>query len=116
MRESLEKKISIYNEAENYALKKSVLTIEDHKTLDAVLNYLDNVCLAVKNNVVDETIIFDCISGILAGYHRWAKPYITENRARDPRLWIEMDPYVKSWKLREDAITQGMVIPGKNPL
>lgn len=116
LRAKLEHKINIYDEAEDYNKKKSELDDRDHKILNSILNFLDNVCLAIKNNVVTEEIIFDCLAGILIAYSRWAKPYIQTKRAINPRVWIEIDPYVKDWEKKKKEILDGMVKEGKRKL
>lgn len=117
LRAKLEHKINIYDETENYNEKKAELDEADHKVLDSILNYLDNVCLAVKDHVVSEDIIFDCLAGILLGYKRWAKPYIQSMRAQNPRVWIELDNHkVRTWPEKREQIISGLVQEGERKL
>jgi len=112
LRRHLEHKINIYDEKQTYEDKKNELNDADHKNLNAILNYLENVCLAVKNNVVTESIIFDCLAEILIAYRRWASPYVCKIRAYHPRAWIEIDPFVKEWSEQRDKIVSKIVRKG----
>lgn len=115
-RNRLENKINIYNENETYANKQNALSPEDLLALEAILNYFDNVCAATKNGTLDEDIVFGCLAAIIVAYARWAAPYIKENRKIDPRFWIDIDPYVESWKKRQADIEKRLLVPGKRKL
>ncbi len=110
LREKMEHKIDIYEENEDYNSRKDDLNEEDYWTLDCILNFLDNVCLAIKNNVVTERIVFDCLAGVLISYRRWADSYICVNRVESPRRWIEMDPIVVKWKKDREKIISKLPI------
>lgn len=116
IRDHLEQKIDIYDEAQTYDTLSSELDKQDHIFLDAALNFFDNLCLAIKNNVVDESIVYDSISNILVAYARWASPWIKQNRAICPLMWIEMDPYVEKWKQRDKETATRMIRPGASKL
>jgi len=97
LRDRLESKVDIYDSASNYDSEKENLNKQDHMALDSVLNALDNVGLAIRHNILDERMCYDCLSGIVAGYWRWANPYISQNKQIDIRLWDELDPLVARW-------------------
>ena len=98
LRDRLEQKIDVYNPDQTYASVKDTLDKEDHVYLDATLNFFENVCLAIKNNVINEDIIFQSLSAVMIAYMRWAEPYITHNRETIHfGLWQEIDPFVDDW-------------------
>ncbi|MCR4320581.1 MAG: DUF4760 domain-containing protein [Candidatus Brocadiaceae bacterium] len=116
LRNNLEKKIDIYDQAQTYATSKGSLDKEDHRALEAILNYLDNLCLAIKNNVVDKEIAFNCLAAILLAYQRWASPYIQECRKGNPLFWIEIDQLVNEWAKRIEEMTAPKVSPRRPKL
>jgi len=105
LRNLLEQKIDIYNDSQTYRSVQVQLTAADHIVLDAILNFLENVCLAVKNNVISESIVYDSLGNILIAYMRWANPYITDKRESiSEQLWLEIDPYLDKWgRWNEDS-------------
>ena len=107
---------NVYDPKSTSATIDPGLTPEEYRCLDATLNYLENMCLAVKNNVVDEDIAFGCLGSILVSYWRWADPYVTECRKTDSLFWIEIDPYAKTWGLRAQAMRNPVVEEGKDKL
>lgn len=101
LRREVEGKINIYDLTQTYSTVKTDLDATDHHNLEAVLNFLENVCLAIKNNVVEEMIVYDSLSDILVAYMRWAAPYIRQNRQDiSEELWQEINPYAKRWAIR----------------
>jgi hypothetical protein len=101
LRRRTEAGIDIYDADQNSATVQ--LSEERKQDLDAVLNFLENVCLSMKNNVVDEEIVYKTLSDILLAYARWAAPYITESRQISPDFWKEIDLYVVRWTRRVEA-------------
>ena len=97
LRDRLEAKVDIYNPQSDYESKKGDLDKEDDMALDGILNALDNVGLAVRHKVLNERMAYECLSGIVAAYWRWARPYINQNKQIDIRLWDELDPLVARW-------------------
>src|SRR3989338_6689152 len=104
LRKTLENRISIYDESQTYATKSGIMSAEDKMTLNAILNYLEVLCLCIKNHVIDEDIAFDSLHGLLFAYLRWAGPYIKDKRNIDKRMWIEIDPVAEKWKKRRAGI------------
>lgn len=79
------------------------LTRTEQLQLDAILNFHENVCLAIKNGVVDEEIVYRALSDIVIAYYRWAGPYIKDCRANEgSEFWIETDPYELRWRGRAE--------------
>jgi len=98
IRRQLESGIDIYDEKKTCADVQ--LSDAQKVQLDAALNFLENICLSIKNNVVDEDIMFDAVAEILVGYHRWARPYITHWRKVSDDFWSEIDPFEERWRVR----------------
>lgn len=116
MRRSLEEKVDIYDDTQTWATVKDKLTRQDMQTLDAILNYLEVMCLCVKNNVIDNDITFDAMDGIMFAYLRWAGPYIKVNRAIDAKMWTEIDGIATKWREKRAEIEQRAQTPGKRKL
>jgi len=116
LRRHLESKIDIYDDAQTYATVKSQLDSESHVVLDAVLNVLENVCVAIKDGVADESLIYNSFSGILIAYWRWAGPYVKQERAKSPLLWCEITPFVGKWAQKDRERMDAIVGPRKPPL
>ena len=116
LRDRLEQKIDIYDPGQTYTTVKDKLDAEDHIFLDAALNFFENVCLAIKDNVLDEDILYESFGGILCAYTRWASPYIHAQRSISPTLWIEFDPFIERWATRDKQAVARLVEPGKSKL
>lgn len=100
LRREVERKINIYDLSQTHSTIKAQLDAADQLNIDAALNFLENVCLAIKNNVVDEMIVYDSLGDILVAYVRWAAPYIKQNRQDiSEELWREIDPWAKKWAM-----------------
>lgn len=104
LRRRTEAGIDIYDRTQNSATVQ--LSDERKQDLDAVLNFLENVCLSMKNEVVDEEIVYKTLSDILLAYARWAKPYVTECRQISADFWREIDLYVEKWTRRVEEERQ----------
>lgn len=93
---------NIYDQ--NQTFTTQALSEEKLLQLDAALNFLENVCLSIKNNVVDEGIVYDALGEILVAYFRWARPYINDCRSRwSDDFWSEIDPYEDRWRQKAVA-------------
>jgi hypothetical protein len=79
------------------------LTRPEQLQLDAILNFHENVCLAIKNRVVDEEIVYRALSDMMVAHFRWAGPYIEDCRTKkSSEFWIEIDPYELRWRVRAE--------------
>jgi len=117
IRRTLEKKIDPYDKSQDYEKKAQELTTDDIQLLGDLLNYLEQMCLAIKHGIIDDDIAFDCASGLLVAYWRWAKPYIDSERVYSPRMWIEIQDRAGIWAEREAKdISSRLVKPGKPAL
>jgi hypothetical protein len=114
IRRDLEKKIDPYDASETYSTKKAELTPEDKNSLKDILNYLEEMCAGIKHDIIDDAIAYDCCSGILRNYARWAKPFIQERRALHSLIWIEIEDRAKKWDDRYESLS--LIRPGKKPL
>jgi hypothetical protein len=117
LRNKLEDRIKIHDTNTTYTTDKGKLNDADTLVLESILNYLENVCLAVKNHVVDEDIAYECLVAILVSYRRWADPYIRSVRGIEALFYIDIDSVAERWdKRKEDAEAQmraQAVAPGK---
>lgn len=105
LRAQLELKINIYDPDETYSAVEGNLGDEDRRLLDTILNFFENVCIAIKNHVVEEKIVFDSLSSVMLAYWRWADPYIKDNRANiNDRLWQEIDVFMPRWQERWEEL------------
>lgn len=116
LRLQMDRKIDIYDSKQTYSTIAEQLDVADHQALDGVLNFIENLCTAVKNGVVDEDLIYSAYGGIVLAYWRWAEPYIQKEREKHPLLWIEIVPYVESWRIRTTKRLHSSIEPRKLPL
>lgn len=101
LRRKFEDGIDIYDP--NQTSASQALSAEKKLQLDAALNFLENLCLSIKNNVVDEEIVYGALGEILVAYWRWAQPYIRECRRTSDDFWSEIDPYEALWRGKAEA-------------
>jgi hypothetical protein len=68
-----------------------------------LMNYLEVVCVGMKNHVLDEDICYDNAVFLITRFWKWAEPLIDARRkpSGDDLLWIEVQNYAKSWLSRE---------------
>ena len=104
LRRAFEDGVDIYDPAHTSATQP--LSPAKKLQLDAALNFLENVCLSIKNNVVDEEIVYGALSDVLVAYWRWSQPYIRECRQISADFWLEIEPYERAWRERSDAAAQ----------
>lgn len=116
IRAKLETKIAIHDTAQTYTTEKSKLSQDDHILLDGALNYLENICLTIKNGVADEAIIYESLAAVMISYHRWALPYIRQCRSLHECIWVEIDPYTDKWSKQLAERTKRMVGDGRRGL
>ena len=81
-----------------------------------MLNVLENACVAIKDGVADESLIYNSFSGIVIAYWRWAGPYVKQEMAKSPLLWCEITPFVGRWMKKDQERIGAIVQPGKPPL
>ena len=116
LRRKIENKVKIYDAQQTSATLAPPLSREAMLELDAALNFLENVCLSIKNNVVDEEIVYNALSDILVGYWRWAKPYIDEcRRTMSDDFWREIDPYERQWRDRSEQSQRDAIASRRLP-
>lgn len=116
IRHELEKKINPYDKSQTYDTMKDKLTPEDIQLLRDLLNYLEQMCLAIKHGIIDEDIAFDCAENLIPAYWRWAEPFIKTWRIHSPRVWIEIENQVNLWKKQEEKLITKIITPGKGHL
>lgn len=117
LRHRFESKVDIYDNDRTIDDFAPYLSSEDYMMLDSILNFMDALCLASKNHVMDAEMIYSSMAGLVCTYRRWAEPYILRERARiSPLLWIEIDPFAREWGKRIQETTDKLIDPGKSPL
>lgn len=64
-----------------------------------ILGRLESMCVAMKDNIVDEKVCKDLLRGIVIMYFRFFRQYIDEIRAirSNPRIYICLEAYAKKW-------------------
>lgn len=98
LRKILSTKTNIYDRNQTYTSVATNLDVEVKRSLDEILNILEYICLGIKHNVLHERILYDSLSVMIIEFHRWATPYIEENRRNiDTLLWSELETYAKRW-------------------
>jgi hypothetical protein len=116
IRRKLEEKIDPYDLNQTYATKKGDLSTEDTLLLRELLNYLEELCLAIKHGIIDEDIAYESVPVLLCTYWRWAEAYVHAERRHSPLIWIEVENVVKRWKQRMEKDRCNLVKPGKGRL
>jgi Domain of unknown function (DUF4760) len=101
---------------ENYESKTADLPPEQIKELNfilgRVLNMLEVVSINIKNNVVDEDIIYDYLGVILIEYRRWSEPFIMEISNGDARYLGSLKQYAEKWSIRFEKEQRQMAESG----
>lgn len=83
------------------------------------MNYLEILCVGMKNNVLDEDICYDYAKLPVTRFWLWAKPLIEVRRkaSGDDTEWIEVENYAKRWLKREEEEREQHIeqlrVPGK---
>ena len=116
LRRQLEGKIDVYDDRQTYLDLKERLDKEDHVVLDHILNVLENSCVAIKDGVADEDLIYNSFSGILLAYWRWAEPYVKQERAKSSLFWCEIIPFCERWSSRDQGRLSALIEPAKSKL
>lgn len=86
-----------------------------------LLNYLEVLCVGMKNNVLDENICYDYAKHPVTRFWIWAEPFVKARREAtgDETLWIEVENFSKSWLEREERERSQhrarLRVPGKRP-
>lgn len=86
-----------------------------------LLNYLEVLCVGMKNNVLDESICYDYSKRPVTRLWLWAEPLIKARRQAvdDASLWIEVENYSKRWLKRDERERELHIerlrVPGKRP-
>jgi hypothetical protein len=94
--------------SQTYADIAAALTEENRRVLlyntTQLLNYLEVLCIGMKNHVLDEDICYDNVLFIITRYWRWAKPLVEETRKANgtQTIWIEVENYARRWSEREE--------------
>lgn len=113
LRRNIELKIDPYDVGQSYTTKKAELTAADEQTLTDLLNYLEQVCVAIKHGILDEDISFEMLQPMVGAYWRWAEPYVLSQRIYSPRIWLEIQEAESQWREREKKTRDGLRLPRK---
>lgn len=113
LRRQFEIGIDIYDPNQTSATQ--ALSPEKKLQLDTALNFLENVCLSIKNNVVDEEIVYAALSDILVAYWRWSQPYVRECRRASDDFWTEIEPYDRLWRQKAETAREAARKPRDQP-
>ena len=117
LRRKMENEIDIWDDEQTYSDVKTRLSEDDIYRLEKILNILENVCISIKDRVVDKEIIVDSIGLLTIRYYKWSKEYIDEQRSiHDQLLWIELDEFVGEWEERIDSRQTPEVRTGRDNL
>jgi hypothetical protein len=112
--------VDVYDTNKKFINTRQKFTQDNILTIDNILNFIENLCLSVKHNIVDEKIIHSSLAGMVIAYYRFLEPHIANRRKDNPLLWVEMDPYVIKWSTwRQERISKAqseMTLPGSPPL
>lgn len=81
---------------------------EFERDIRKLLNYLESFAVSVKNNIVDNEIMYDYASIIVTEWCKWAKDYFEKERnypkPPEPSIYIDLENLAKGWikKLNEE--------------
>lgn len=80
-----------------------------------ILNYMEQMSLAIDYQIIDELAAYDCARGVVLEYWRWAKPYVEErrkalidqNRAEIANAaWKSIEKLAAKWKNEWQSLEQ----------
>ncbi len=65
-----------------------------------ILGRLENMCVGIKNGIVDEQTCKDMLCGTAKDYFRFFRQYIenTRQERENPNLYICLEIYTKKWE------------------
>ncbi|WP_181256700.1 DUF4760 domain-containing protein [Merismopedia glauca] len=91
------KELIFYEQA--VALGKLKPDGEDKILMRTLLNYLDYMCIAIQQGIVDEEIAFNSAKYVLFNTWKWFYPYIKEIRQKQGMkdAWNAIDEVLKDW-------------------
>ncbi|MDQ1593413.1 MAG: hypothetical protein QOG71_4040 [Pyrinomonadaceae bacterium] len=86
-----------------------------------LLNYIEALCIGMKNSILDENICYDHSRIIVKQSWLWAEPLVKARRQATgiAALWIEVENISKRWSKREERESEQHIerlrVPGKRP-
>jgi len=103
LRRRLEQKADVYDPHADYSTVQ--LTPDEQRLLRDLLNYLEQLCIDIKNNLIDDDLAFDSASLVVIGYWRWARPYVAEVRKKigTEEVLENLEETAARWDAREQA-------------
>ena len=74
--------------------------------LQYMLGHLENMCIAMKNSIVDEQICKDMLKGVVILYYRFFSQYIDDVRMirNNPRIYEHFEDYARKWDERNKEL------------
>ena len=75
-------------------------------TLLTILNMLTNVCVQLRNDVLDEKTCFAYLGYIIPTYWKWSNRYVRDAREKrqEPRLFMYLEVVAKDWESRKPEL------------
>lgn len=76
--------------------------------LQYLLGHLENMCVAMKNSIIDEQTCEDMLKGIVILYYRFFSQYIDDVRKirNNPRIYEHFEAYARKWDERKELKTR----------
>lgn len=116
MRRSLDGKIHPYERGRTYTDDAPTLNEADRTKLRTILNYFEEMSLGIKHNIIDGDIAYDCCATMVVTFHRWAAPFIAEERDASDSFWIEFEHTAVEWSKKMEDEARERRRPGKRKL
>lgn len=99
-------KIEIQDRNHNY-LNLYDLVNENEKIelisdIKQLLNIIENICISMKNDIIDEDITYNMLYTFLIDFYYWTKPYISDRRNIEcnDAIFAEYEFYAIYWEIR----------------
>ena len=101
--EHIRSKVDMFDSNKDYTDYEDELSEEDKLKIDQTLNFLENVCISMRDNIVDEEVVYKSVGSLLPNYQRFMNPYIKEQRSEvSSLLWVYLDDYAERWRKRAE--------------
>jgi uncharacterized protein YggT (Ycf19 family) len=81
-----------------------------------ILNILENVCISIKNNIIDQDITYNMLYTFFIDTYYWTKPYILKRRSieENDQIFAEFEYYATQWEGRVNLEKKRSLINKRN--
>jgi hypothetical protein len=90
--------------------------IELISDIKQLLNIIENICISMKNDIIDEDITYNMLYTFFIDFYYWTKPYISDRRKIESNdaIFSEYEFYAINWEIRLSLDKKGLVDKKRN--